>query len=407
MFYLRTSFSNVLRHRMKSILGILICVVVALFLFLYTGNIAANEKQLADLPGAVPIKANISNLNGKQVTGLQIPDVTLAKITDTGMVKDLIYTVQMAGNFLPEAEEDKDFPKIEVAGCNTQEAFPAIDQKSIRLREGQSLAFLQGEDALCLVNEEFMKENGIRADREIDLALYWFDYSDQTFMQYKYLDVYTLRVAGSYAPDKDGSGNVYLPHIILPVGFAQRIFAEHDVSFQADSARFALKDPMQLNAFKEQMAEKKLLEVNIQAKQSNNGVALVVDDKTFIQSAQSLQRTITTMREMLPLFFGIIILVGFISSYLLMQSRRREFAIMRSLGVKARQCAGILLIENIVLELCGLLVGTALALAILSQWPPDGALILALIFGAYTGGMAASVALLMRFSTMQLLTRTD
>lgn len=72
-FFMRQTARNIVRHRKKSILHILIGVMTVLILDVYAGNMDSTEKQLADLPNVLEVTARISTLNGSQREGYDDP----------------------------------------------------------------------------------------------------------------------------------------------------------------------------------------------------------------------------------------------------------------------------------------------------------------------------------------------
>lgn len=71
-FFIRQAARNIVRHRKKSILHILIGVLTVLILDVYAGNMNSTEKELAHLPEAIEVTARISTLNGSQREGMTI-----------------------------------------------------------------------------------------------------------------------------------------------------------------------------------------------------------------------------------------------------------------------------------------------------------------------------------------------
>lgn len=77
MFNLQKSIVNITRHKPKSVLTVLICALLVLFLFLFMGSLSANTRQLAALPDAMPVYARVSNLNGTFYDNLLVTDTRI------------------------------------------------------------------------------------------------------------------------------------------------------------------------------------------------------------------------------------------------------------------------------------------------------------------------------------------
>ena len=177
--------------------------------------------------------------------------------------------------------------------------------------------------------------------------------------------------------------------------------------FFADSARFRVSQPLELNRFKEEMDKLGLMPVISQANSTQRGTSLTVNDETFIKAATRLKENITLQRMIMPFIILIVGLLGFVVSYLLLQSRRPEIAIMRSLGVSQRSCFVMLLFESAILELSGSLLGVAAAMMLIDVDIVLGLAVVIPFFAIYMAGTAVALILLGRFSVMQVLTALD
>lgn len=63
---------NIYRNKYKSIITVIICTCLVLLLNVYLGNIESNERQLEELPEAVPVYCIVTSLNGNRQAGLAI-----------------------------------------------------------------------------------------------------------------------------------------------------------------------------------------------------------------------------------------------------------------------------------------------------------------------------------------------
>lgn len=82
---------------------------------------------------------------------------------------------------------------------------------------------------------------------------------------------------------------------------------------------------MDLNGFKEEMQEIGLKEIIPEADTSYTGYALVVRDADFIASATHLRHSIELLQAFLPVVCILVLMIGYVVSYLAGNSRRENF----------------------------------------------------------------------------------
>jgi ABC-type antimicrobial peptide transport system permease subunit len=194
--------------------------------------------------------------------------------------------------------------------------------------------------------------------------------------------------------------------ILCPIGWAKDKHAEADVDFSLDSASFTVADPLNLDAFKAAMNHYNLHEVSSTAEFSVEGNSLSVEDETFIKTAGRVKNNLTVQYAFAPVIFLVIALIGYALAYLLMQGRRTDIAIMRSLGASRRVCVLIMFIEYAMLGLAGCLLGTACA----AIWMKPGwsTLLIALLFlASLILGVLAATFQISKGNTMMGLIKTE
>ena len=83
------------RHKVKSLLTILMDMLVVFLLHTYLSNIANNEKQLAMLPEAIPVNAYVSTADGSRQSGIFIKDSLVQGLLDSAYVDRLKMDVRL------------------------------------------------------------------------------------------------------------------------------------------------------------------------------------------------------------------------------------------------------------------------------------------------------------------------
>lgn len=405
MFYIRTALINIKRYRYKNILNLLICIVLVVLLNLFIGNLESNRNQLADTSKTILINARISNLDGSLQNGLVIREPIVDAILQSKYITNPAITVVFSA-------VEGGFPKdnlqagmtIDAAGVTRLESLNGVTEFDINLSPDPLLPIVQVNVTPCVVEKGLLSEKNWRIGQTITLSM-CYDYLDMN-CQYTLQKLKTekLLIVGSIL-SLDGE---YIPQVILPFYRAREIFQETKVPFLANAASFELKDPRQINAFKKEMKEKlHLLEINPASEYSYAGNALVVNDETFILSASRVQNNINMLTGFLPFVLLIIVFIGYITSYLLIQNRRRQYATMRSLGMSGRMCFATFFMESIIVEVVGGAIGSLASFLLRRQ----SAVILLITFVffllCYIFGTTVALNQLGRISVMKSLSQQD
>ena len=120
-----------------------------------------------------------------------------------------------------------------------------------------------------------------------------------------------------------------------------------------------------------------------------------------------LENNKTLLQSFLPVIFMVLLVAEYLVSWLLLQSRRQEFAIMRALGKSRRACSRNLLAEQMVLILGGIIAGGILCSLFAGlKFSVILSILLSFTVIAVTGVYSA-VWMLGRFSVSAVLTRRD
>ena len=405
MFYIRTAITNLKRYYQKSIINLLICIVVVVLLNLFMGSLESNKRQLNALPEVMPIHAQISNLNGTQQTGLVIREEKVDQLLQSEYITDPAITVVLSAG-VGELPKDKPgaLANIDAAGITRLEAISGVTKKDVTLAPDTSIDFLQSDANSCIVEESFLEQNNWQLGQTIPLTIYY-DYRDRNskFIMQQ-LGAEDFFIVGSI---KVAEGE-YVPSIIVPFQWARAAFTRLNLPFVANTASFYIKNPLRLNEFKKEMKEKlQMLEINPMSDYAFAGNALAVNDETFILSASRIQDNISLLTGFLPFIFIIVIFVGYITSYLLIQNRRGQYATMRSLGVSSRSCFFTLFTESIMVELTGGILGTMLSFLITRLMGILQFYTFLLFMFCYICGTTAALYQLGRISVMKALAQKD
>lgn len=403
--YLKRAIFNIKIHKYKSILTSILCMLMVMLFHLYLANINSNQRQLKDLAIIMPISARIVNLNGSQEVNLAIRDEMIQKLQTSQYIDREIYTVRSKGSIGEfESEDWQEHLKLWVLSSNTLEAVVDFNDQNITWKEGYDSGFLKGEEAKCIISQKLMEDHHWNLGDTIPLYQYYYYYGNRSEIFMDPLDTTSFEIIG-YAQFPRTSYDA--PDILLPFQTERNIFKRNEIPFFADSASFYVSDPLKLNEFKKEMKSFMLLPVSKAAEFSHDGIALSERDTDFITAASKLRQVLDILMGFSVIILVIVIGIGYIASFLLLQGRKEELAIMRSLGLSNKTCFFIMMIEGFIISAFGIAVGSLAAFFSLSSeiWIIAIGAVLAL--GCYIAGTFAALLKFSKISVMDALTRID
>lgn len=409
MFLSSTGIRNIKRQRSKSIINILISIVIVLLLNVYFGNISSIKRQLSDLPEAIEVTARVSNLNGTRISGNAIKNEIITGIKNSPYIKDPVFTIQLAIGFgeLSTIESDAEL-NLDGVGCNNIKGIVGLKKSELSwVGEGENDFFASNRKE-CIIDKTILEENKLQVGDTIPLTIYYYHYLLQGTHEISLdpLVIGEYRIVASMDM-MEYTGSSVRPDIILPFETVEEAFISKGLTFMPDSASFTVKNPFELNELKKEMKDLKLLSVSAESEFQFDGNALIVNDNTFIQAAEQLEESLTLLNVGLPLIILIVAFIGYISAYLMVQNRKSEYAIMRSVGVKHTEAFRILFFEHAVLQLVGSIVGSLIALSVVVSNLYVIGLVILMFLVFFLTGTAVALWNLGRLSVMDVLTKHD
>ena len=268
----------------------------------------------------------------------------------------------------------------------------------------------------CVVSRSFLEGRGLALGDEFKVAV---RIPAQDFDREFYI---TLRAVGAFA-NPGGRENLYVPlsfwcskdwitgaQDMLPDGqrpqYPFSSAAERDVYFYSittfATCRFTLRAAADLDAMREYLAGQSFSQ---SGQLNKNRTAVLLRDQTFTETVGSLGRYISFSRILFPVLFLAVGLLGFVISWLMVNSRRMEFAVMRGLGASRGRVFASFFLEQAALCLLGCALG---CLTLLPLGGGGGRYLAVLAFlGCYLIGCALSVLAVGRTHLMTLLSQRE
>lgn len=365
--------SNIKRHYVKSICGFLISFLLVFLWGIYLGNLEQVNSQIADLSESIPVFGTIYNSSGKFNNHLLIKEDFIEGIRQSEYVDQINETVELSAR--------------DESGENLR-ILAAEDGQLDGLQHGQ-----------CMASPVFLKNHDLKIGDKLVLPIYCYmaDIMSGRLTEYLLAEV-EVEIVGSREMEEP---------ILLPLNYAKELFEQAGVDYQASSLSFCVSVPEKLNAFKTEMKELGLTPIQSGAKENYYGTALGIEDATFIQASIKLENNKMLFQSFLPIVILLLLIAEYLISYLLLQSRRQEFAIMRALGKSQSECRRGFLTEQLVLNFAGTITGSIACMSLIGL-KIHIALIMSIIFLFITVlGVYSAVWMLGRFHVAAVLTRRD
>ena len=361
--------------------------MLVILLNLYFGSIRSYQTQLVDLAETVPVYCRVLNRNGSLENLLFISERTLEGLRQSDQVKDLAYiTCFRAG------EGDFKLAELQVklrlwgAGANCVEAIGNQTYDLIDMEAADIDELLSSDRMECIVDKTIMRRQKWEIGDTVVLKCYY-ESAESEFNKKELVPMggtIEVKIVGSMADIRGKDG--YPIQILMPYDGVLRMYEQFGHSCFAESASFYVKNPLQLNEFKAQMKELGLGEAVPTAMDSYHGCVLEVRDNDFITSATNLRRATEMLQLFFPAVCALVLMIGYVVSYLSGNSRREEFALLRLQGVKKMNSSLLFLSEQMILVFIGNLIGDAAMMfvspSIVLMAAVNGILLLAYLIGA-------------------------
>ena len=140
------------RHRVKSVLTVLMDILVVLLLHTYLTNISNHEEQLRMLPEAIPVQAYITTMDGSRQAGIFVPDKVVQGLLDSSYVEALHLNVRLKAGIDRVIPGQWETLNLYLAGANCLEAAVRdLEEADVTWNAGEDSSFLQGTEAKCIV----------------------------------------------------------------------------------------------------------------------------------------------------------------------------------------------------------------------------------------------------------------
>ena len=396
----RFAWLSARRGGWRSVVVPVVALVLSGFLGFLMVTAQGWESQRRSLYDNTTITGQFTSANGRQYTDLHLSDPF--QISESGMVSD-IQVYRSYHYWL-----SKDMPQFadNVYGQDRRAGWIEMQEDMIFLNgfavapdfiyseKSPEITWLEGWDegfltepsnytngmegiTPCVASTRWMKEKGV-------------ELGDQISVYTELAGDIPVCIVGSFTP-WGAADNLYAPLSCLQTDIADYL-----------GCRFTLKSAYDLDDFREYLAQE---EYSVPGDLNGNRIVVMLNDSTFTQTVEALGRYITLSQILFPVLFLLMGVMGFVVSWLMVNGRRMEFAIMRGLGASKKRVFGSFFLEQ--MGLC--LMGCILSGVVLTLWSWKPMVWLASIGFAlfYLAGCALAVRTVGRTKIFTLLTHAD
>lgn len=435
-----------------------VALILSIFLGILATASAGWEGQMETLYRDAEISGRAVSTNGRRSTEIVIPPENARTLWKSGMLEDISvslgfnywFPVDMpefgTSSFAIDARNGWISRQPEIVALNGLAAAPEFiysGTPEVQWLDGWDESFLADPDACvsalelstffrsgallqaektepdpipCLVPESVMERFDLELGDTKQLCFQYLIDSD------KWESWRDILIVGAF-PQSGEDANIYAPltlwcdedwitgeEDLLPYG--QRVelkfrdYEDRDRYFYYNSrfstCVFTLSDASKLEAFREYLNDKSFTRVDsLRA----NRTTVLLFDRSFVETVGGLGRYISFSGLLFPVLFALVAVLGFIISWLMVNSRRMEFAILRGLGAGRGRVFMSFFLEQAMLCLLGSLIGCA------ALWLATGGMqwlgAVAVFALCYLLGAALSVAAVGRTHLMSLLSERE
>lgn len=301
----------------------------------------------------IPVQVSITNLSGTSYTNLGISE----------QIADFFTSEDCLGKYMKDLQKvcshsiQGDHFGSKLVGVTSLELSPELwaeNGTTIEWETGQSEQIFAGNEPMCLIPNTLDTQTDEKTRAEYVELLFEVMGRDE-------LKSHTLRlqVAGTY---RGGDGrSIYCPYPVCA-----QVFIEFNEFMVTQSMRATLKNNDDLEAFRAEakqwfaepnpLGEKTPYEGN-EFIQKYYPLALSINDELLQRAALTLQTSITTNQICTVIVMTLSAAAGFLIGFLMVRNRKKEIALMRTMGTPNRSIYLGFALEQMLCVVLGIVLG--------------------------------------------------
>lgn len=405
MFFVKELGRSIKRHSKKTAIALLVSLALGLFLCQFAGSVDTYRRRLEDLSANADLRVTFVNSSGTRSVNLLVYDKMLKALEESGLAEPELYAAScLFSDGTPDDLPDYRNPKrkVQYLAAYTCEDPLATTPENITYFDGYNASLFSSEEPVCLVPQTRMEERGFQPGEKLHVQFFTVGNNAQSIYPGIEMD---LTIAGMYRDP----GSIYPgAGMVCPYKLIRRAIQESKLNLWPSQASLTIPDPENLNAVKALLQELEIEPVNAGlSTYATHAKTATINDSTYIGTAEPTQRTLSLLRRLYPVVFAAVALIALLASYLLMQSRREEIALQRSMGAGRGRIFAVFFAESACLCLAGAVLAALLSAFVLGT--PLLALGLPLLgyLGFYLLGAGLAILLMLRTGVLAVLAASE
>ena len=377
---LKYAILSIRRNTTRTAVVVALSVTVALFFGYLTDSLQSYRVQLEAVQNNTVLSGHATNSTGQLLDDLMVSKriVCLLKESDCPIALNLsrkignlqFYGISETADGEARALEEPAYPEDgsfemqrwirdfyfepqwkQTSSVSDSPLFYYTKPTALTWLEGYCEASMLEEEWDCVLPQSMMDAHGIVLG---DTVRFIFLVNDEYVPVFDTID---LKVIGAYQSLTESQT------VFSPIGHS-RIHSERAMfneialtSSNYHSMVFTLKDAKQLDPLREALANAGF---DYAHSGRNKRLYAVIDDEVYLNTVRSMERQINYVGTLYACLYAILFGLGFVLSYLMTVSRKKELALMRALGTQGTRIVANFHVEQTVLCGAGLLLGLLL-----------------------------------------------
>lgn len=343
---------HLLRNKKVTLSAALAVAALSVFLLVFANSIQVYQEELIEVCNSLMVKAYVEGETAGSFASM------------SGELRQDILNSGFVATHTSKARSQSG-SKLYLMGLQTVKGDDTMEEETLYADwlEGYDAELFSGAEQVCVLPRSM----GYALGDKVDIVLERNAAVSETFL-----------VAGlygsEYADDRENR-TIYCPLATMEI-----LFSKNNLDLIYCHMDMELCNLQNLIEFKREMLKLEL---------DKGKRRLVINDYIMQEVTGQLKQQISLLQSLLPVLFSLVTGIGFGLSFLLLRGRKKEAAIMRSLGITRTHVFILLLLENACQAMIGCVLGSLIVVLSFGYHAFQLSYLLVLLICYLLGGAAA------------------